>query len=156
MSEAMSPLAPNASPSDLEAANVPNTSRVQIVAVQVPGTLAAGIVSRHYFRRPGRISRVESFRRTAGAGDGAGGSTDVDVNLNGTSILAATKMEHENSDGASTHVVGTLDTAHAAYDSANPSIEIAAGDYLEVQVDAIEAGATAPIGLAVQVEYIIG
>lgn len=156
MSAVASPLAPNASPSDLEAANALNTARVQIFDTQVPGTLATGIVSRHYFRRAGRITRVESFRRTAGAGVGAGGSTDVDVNLNGTSILAATKMEHENSDGASTHVVGTLDTTHTAYDSANPSIEIAVGDYLEVQIDAIETGAAAPIGLAVQVEYIIG
>ena len=30
------------------------------------------------------------------------------------------------------------------------------GDYLEVQIDAIETGATAPIGLAVQAEFVVG
>ena len=125
---------------------------MQIDAV---GTLSAAVVAkRYYFPLPGRITGVSSFRRTAGAGEGAAGSTDVDVNVNGTSILAATKMEHENSDGDDTRVIGTLDTtldAHDGYGSV-----VAAGDYVEVQIDAIEAGATAPIGLYVQIDYLVG
>lgn len=156
MSAVASPLPIPCTPSDAEAGGLLDKTRRTVERFSLTGTLTAATFFRHYFRVPGRIVRVESFRRTAASGVGAGGSTDVDVNLNGTSVLAATKMEHENSDGNGTHVVGTLDTAHAAYDSTYLGIEVAIGDYLEVAVDAIEAGATGAVGLDVQVEYVVG
>jgi hypothetical protein len=155
MSVIAAPVVPNCSPSDYEAGGIRELSRHQQIRIGKVGTLSAAVLEdRFYFPCAGRILGVTSFRRTAGSGAGAGGSTDVDVNLNGTSILAATKMEHENADGNATKVVGNLDTAHAAAD--DYGIVVAAGDYLEVQIDAIEAGATAPLGLYVQVDFLVG
>lgn len=155
MAALTAPISPSASPSDADAAGLHNTVRHENVSIDLGGTLAAAVLEkRFYVPRAGRLMGVSSFRRTAGSGAGAGGSTDVDVNLNGSTVLAATKMEHENADGNGTRVVGTLLTSHAAYDG--HGIAVVPGDYFEVQIDAIEAGATAPLGLFVQFDFLWG
>lgn len=157
MSAVSAPLPLNASPSDRAAAGSDNAARVQQVDFSKVGTLAAAIIEkRHYFTQAGVLTAVHSFRRTKAAGGGEGGSTDVDVNLNGTSILAATKMEHEFSSGQATRVDGVLDSAHAAYSATLGGIVVAVGDYLEAEIDAIEAGGTAPLGLYVNATVRVG
>lgn len=148
-------LAPHLSPSEQTASDALYYARHTLVEFHLSGALSAAVLQKRvYFPCTGRIMAVRSFRRTAASGDGAAGSTDVDVNLNGTSILAATKMEHEQSGGNNSAVVGVMDTEHAAWDG--HGIVVGPTDYLEVQVDAIEAGANAPQGLTVQVTFLAG
>jgi hypothetical protein len=154
MSVANNPVAPNASPSDLEAAGVPKLSRVRHIEFEAPSTIAAATLKKRvYFTEPGRILSISSFRRTAASGVGAAGSTDVDVNLNGATILNAT-IQHENASGDDDHLAAVLKSTHAAYDGYG--IAVAVGDYLDVDVDAIEAGATAPSGLFLDVKVLVG
>lgn len=154
MSAVASPLAPNASPSDLEAAGIPNLTRIRHVEFEAPSTIAAATLKKRvYFTEPGRILAISSFRRTAASGVGAADSTDVDVNLNGATILSAT-IQHENASGNNDRLAASLKTTHAAYDGYG--IAVAVGDYLDVDVDAIEAGATAPSGLFLDVKVLVG
>lgn len=154
MSVANNPLPPNASPSDLEAAGVHKLSRVRHIEFEAVGTIAAATLKKRvYFTEPGRIVAISSFRRTAASGVGAADSTDVDVNLNGSSILNAT-IQHENASGNNDHLAAVLKSDHAAYDGYG--IVVAPGDYLDVDVDAIEAGGTAPSGLFLDVKVLVG
>lgn len=154
MSVASNPIAPNASPSDLEAAGVHKLSRVRHIEFEAVGTIAAATLKKRvYFTEPGRIMAISSFRRTAASGMGAADSTDVDVNLNGATILNDT-IQHENASGNNDHLAAVLKITHAAYDGYG--IVVAPGDYLDVDVDAIEAGATAPSGLFIDVKVIVG
>lgn len=154
MSVASNPIAPNASPSDLEAAGVHKLSRVRHLEFEAVGTIAAATLKKRvYFTEPGRIMAISSFRRTAASGMGAADSTDVDVNLNGATILNDT-IQHENASGNNDHLAAVLKTTHAAYDGYG--IVVAPGDYLDVDVDAIEAGATAPSGLFIDVKVLVG
>ena len=154
MSVATNPVAPNASPSDLEAAGVPKLSRVRHLEFEAVGTIsAATLKKRVYITEPGRLLSISSFRRTAASGMGAADSTDVDVNLNGSTILSAT-IQHENTSGNNDHLAAALKTNHAAYDGFG--IVVAPGDYLDVDVDAIEAGATGPSGLFLDIKMLVG
>lgn len=154
MSQAVSPVAPDAPLSTLEAAGLPKLWRREVVEFELAGTLSAAVLKkRHYIGKPGRIVGISSFRRTAASGVGAADSTDVDVNLNGTSVLSAT-IQHENASGNNDRLLGLLDSAHAAHDGYG--VVVAPGDYLEVQIDAIEAGGTAPSGLFVQIDLMNG
>ena len=154
MSVAQSPVAPNASPSDLEAAGVHKLSRVQFIEFEAVGTIATGTLKKRvYITEPGRIVSISSFRRTAASGVGAADSTDVDVNLNGATILADT-IQHENASGNNDHLAAALKTTHAAHDGYG--IQVAVGDYVDVDVDAIEAGGTAPSGLFLRLKLLVG
>lgn len=154
MSAANTPVAPNASPSELEAAGVHKLARVQFIEFDVLSTIATGTLKKRvYITEPGRIVSISSFRRTAASGMGAADSTDVDVNLNGSTILSDT-IQHENASGNNDHLAGALKTNHAAYDGYG--IAVAVGDYVDVDVDAIEAGATAPSGLFLRLKLLVG
>ena len=154
MSAVASPLPPNASPSDSEVAGIPNLVRHESVIFEQASTIATGVMKkRHYFRRPGRIVGITSFRRTAASGMGAADSTDVDVNLNGSTILSAT-IQHENASGNNDKLVAVLKSNHAASDAYG--IQVVVGDYLEVEVDAIEAGATGASGLFLDIDVLVG
>lgn len=154
MSVANNPVAPNASPSDLEAAGVHKLSRVQFLEFEAPGTIATGTLKKRiYVTEPGRIMAVSSFRRTAASGAGAADSTDVDVKLNGATILADT-IQHEQASGNNDRLAGVLKTNHAAHDG--HGIAVAVGDYVDVAVDAIEAGGTAPSGLFLRLKLMVG
>ena len=73
--------------------------------------------------------------------------------VNGTSILSAT-IQHENADGDDDRLQGVLDAALPAHDG--HGYVVAAGDYVEVDIAAIEAGANAPEGLFVELDILEG
>lgn len=140
----------NVSPSDAAANGAYEAARRGEQQVHIAGDLTTGTkLPRIMFHGPVRITRVRFFRGTAG---GTGGSTDVDLNKNGTSILSAA-VEIEQSGGDNQTVDASLDTAHDDYDG--EGVVVDAGEYLNVAIDAIETG-DAPANLTCFIDFIRG
>lgn len=146
----MSNLLPiNPRPSDAAGVDLPQLNRRGALNFDQVA-IATGFLGRQYVTAPGRITGVRMFRRTAGD---TGGTTTVDVLVNGTSILDSTQdFAQASGDGLS--ATPALDTSHANYVADGGGIEVGAGDYVEVQVTAAETASAA--GLDVQVDTLNG
>jgi hypothetical protein len=147
----------NATPSDLAAAGCLDDARIKVVTfeVQAPTATAFG-----WHRMPcaGRIVRIEGRQKTAASGMGAADSTTLQVRRNrgGTSTnLLDAVMTFAQADGANNVQLGVLDPDHADYSAAHKAIEVASGDILDLNVTAIQAGATPAVGLTVQVTILV-
>ena len=146
-----------ANPSDLAAAGSLEDARIKVVTfeVQAPTIAAFGW---HKMPCSGRILRIEGRQKTAASGVGAAASTSLQVRRNraGTSTnLLSASMAFAQADGANNVQAGTLDTAHADHSAAELGIEVASGDILDINVSAIQDGATPAVGLTVQVTILV-
>ena len=147
----MSQAAAGLSPSELAAnPGVLEDARLQPIRFDEPGVLNANdIVGRYYFKRRGVITEADIFRRTK---SGAGvASTDVDVLLNGATILAAV-ASLTTAGGDNLRARPTLKSDHPAYDAALGGIKAEPGDYLEVTIAAEE---DAPKGKGLSADLLV-
>ena len=146
----------NLAPSDFDAGAANIQARLGQFNVNIDGNLSTGLRLAGCVPSRIRILKVVAYRATAGAGIGAGGSTDVDINVRplggaNASIMPANAIEFEQADGANLTIVRTPNEALAAWDGTGIVVE--PGAVVSVEVDAIEAGATAPTGLSVSIQY---
>jgi hypothetical protein len=141
-------------PSSVDATGSVTQARFDNFSVNIDGNLSTGARLAGVVTSRLRVLGVRAFRGTAGAGDGAGGSTDVDVNVrplggSNASILPANAIEFEQADGDALSKVATPSASAVGWDGVGVLVE--AGGVISVDVDAIEAGATAPTGLSVTI-----
>lgn len=142
---------PAASPSDLAQAGTLNVARRQIVPFYVQ-TTAVGTFARHYITAPCRVAGVIGFRRTAGD---TNGTTTMSINAKIGTEAAATildaPMSFAQADGDDLKVTGVI-SGHADFDG--HGIPMSAGDYIELEVTAVETSVGQ--ALSAQVELILG
>lgn len=142
-------------PSEVDASGIMTQARIDACNVVINGNLSTGVRYGAVVTSKLRILSVHAFRGTAGAGGGAGGSTDVDVNVKplggaDASILAAAALEFEQADGDALSLVATPSPLAAGWDGLGIVVDV--GGVISVEVDAIEAGATAPTNLVVSIK----
>lgn len=149
----MPPESASQSPSQRDATGMTDVARESTIILALQGNLSVRTLPvQHRFRRPGRIIDVEVFKRTAGAGVGAGGTTTTDVKINGTTILTAA-MALTQASGDAQRAYGNLDLANKG---TSEGITVAAGDLLTANITAFDDGATVPTDLTVEVTFRVG
>ena len=147
----MSLAPPNSSPSEVANQDLIQAARTQEIILRgdrgvAAAALTTGVRDGYVATRPCRIIACKGLRQIAGAAN----STDVDINVNGVSILVATKMEFEQSAGANAVVDGVLDATLPDNDGFGHVL--ASGDRVELEIDAVETAA--PSGLSVTLKIL--
>jgi hypothetical protein len=143
----------NGTPSDLAAQGTLDDARIKTfdIAVQAPTVATFG-----FWKAPcsGRVLRIEGRLKVAASGDGAGGNLTCNVRKGGATIQSAV-MTFAQADGDNNDEVAGLKTDHADYEAAEKAIKFNSGDVFDLNVAAIQAGATPATGLIVQVTILV-
>jgi len=143
----------NATPSDMAAAGSLDDARLRTIEFDV---LAPTADVFGFWKAPcsGRVLRIEGRLKVAASGAGAADSLTCNVRKAGVTIQSAV-MTFAQADGDDNDEVAGLKTDHADYDAAEKGIKFSSGEVFDLNIAAIQAGATPATKLTVQVTILV-